>query len=69
MTMGKLPATPFTTTAKRWYTRKLKGTILDSTRRGPGGSALYWRNEEVIGTIEGRMVAKVSSEVRKVASS
>ena len=68
VTMGHVPPTPFNTKAKRWYTQQLKNTTLDSTRRGAGGAQLFWRNEDVIGTLEGRMVANVNSDVRKVAS-
>jgi hypothetical protein len=68
VTMGHVPPTPFKTQAKRWYTQQLKNTSLDSTRRGAGGANLFWRNEDVIGTLEGRMVANVNSDVRKVAS-
>jgi hypothetical protein len=66
--MGHVPPTPFKTTAKRWYTQQLKNTTLDRTRRGAGGAQLFSREEEVIGTLEGRMVANVNSDVRKVAS-
>jgi hypothetical protein len=56
--MGTLAPTPFSTTAKRWYSEPLPETVQDPK------NGWYARTENITGTVQGRLCCKSYMEVK-----
>ena len=60
--IGKLPPTPYTTTARRWYDQPVTGGVPD-----PAHNGWYMRVEQVSGTIAGGLAGRSRVDAKPLA--